>query len=497
MAARLLGVRLIALVGSAYGDPELRGGPTELYELAGSERIDGYLPVVGALGNFVGAEAVERLLEGLPPKPTVCIGVPLPGRTCVVPDGGGVELVVEHLVEVHGLKRIYFQGGPRLNQDSIRRKRDFVRAMEAHGLRPEPDEMPDGDFSPGTAYDAMAALFDGKGVPEAVVCANDAMAIGVRKLCRERGVRVPEDMLLTGYDDIEEASTMSPPLTTVDAATYQVAFRSVEVLHDLFKGNAVRDETVPTGIVVRRSCGCRSSASPSHLPRLLAEAAGVPDSGRIREILADPETAGPFLHRLEIAFEQVDHPELDLWEERLFAASRPGLPDPGMDGFLQAFSIVSRVRHGVDLNRRLALQVLLREQYSAVQNLLAGSGQGNLPRRIVDALQGMGAAHHLRILLFNEDCSPWRSTSRRAGSGRRVRIPCSRPGGFRPRTGSRCRCRWPTNISGSSRCATGTPTSSSWKACAIRCRWSSRWRGATCWRTGCARSCASCRCATS
>lgn len=204
---------------------------------------------------------------------------------------------------------------------------------------------------------------------------------------------------------------MIPPLTTVDAVTYQVAFRSVELLYDIFKGGEVRNEIVPTELVVRRSCGCRNSASSMHLPKLLAEASGVPNSNRIREIIADPVAAAAFLERLELAFEQAEHAELDLWEERLFAASRPCLPEGGADFLLQAQAIISRARHGVDLNRRQALQILLREQYSAVQKLVMGFAADDLPRQILDAFQSLRHSH-MRVLLYNEDCSPLRAPRR-------------------------------------------------------------------------------------
>ena len=405
-AARLLGVRVVALVGSSLCDPECRGGPTEIYRLSQSERIDGYLPLVGALGNLAGVEEVERLLKSLPPKPTVCVGVELPGRVSVVPDGNGMDLVTRHLAGHHGLRRIYYMGGPLSNPDALRRQADFVNVMREHGVDPPPAHLFEGDFSPELGYSMMADAFDRMGVPDAVVCANDATAIGVRRLCNERGIRIPEQMILTGYDDIEEAATMSPPLTTVDAVTYQVAFRAVEVLSEMVRGGTPRSEAISTEMVVRRSCGCRgSSTSTVHLPRLLAEASGAPSPQRIREIGADPVASDAFLGRLEVALDQADHAELDLWEERLYIASHPCPSEGGADFLLQAQAIISRVRHGVDLNRRQALQILLREQYAAVQKLVTGFAAEDLPRQILEVFQVLKGSH-LRVLLFNEDGSP-------------------------------------------------------------------------------------------
>lgn len=405
MAARLLGVRLVAIVGSAYGDPLRRGGPPEIFDLAQSERIDGYLPLVGALGNLQGSQAVEGLLERLPPRPTVCVGLSLPGRIAVVPEKGGVEAVVRHLAGHHGLDRICYLGGPARNPDSIRRKSDFVKAMREAGLVPREEEMPEGDFSPDRAYEAMAEVFDRHGVPQAVVCANDAMALGVRRLCRDRGLRVPEDVALTGFDDAEEASTMVPSLTTVDSSAFQVAFRSVELAYAQWRGEPAATEELPTEIVIRASCGCRPAPFAPRLPRLLAEAAGVPETSRIREILSDPETARPFLARLGAAFETADHAELDFWEERIVEASGPGPSRGGIDGFVQAVSAVSRARHRLDTRRRHELQALMREEQAAARKLSSGTGEDDLPTLILQAFPGL-ADHHLRILLFREDGAP-------------------------------------------------------------------------------------------
>ena len=130
MAARLLGVRLNALVGCSYGDPEERGGPAEIYRLASSSRIDGYMVLSSVLANYQGAEPVQQLLGWLPPRPTVSVGIEFPGVSSVLPDGGGIGEIVDHLIQVHGLTRLAFIGGPARNPDAIRRRTDFLQALE-------------------------------------------------------------------------------------------------------------------------------------------------------------------------------------------------------------------------------------------------------------------------------------------------------------------------------------------------------------------------------
>jgi len=404
MAARLLGVRLVALVGCSYGDPELRGGASEIYDLAASGAIDGYLPVVGALSNYLGTEPVRSLLGRLPVRPTVCVGMGLPGLASIVPDNGGMEELVRHLVRGHGLRRIAYIGGPEANPDAIERKRGFLDALSEEGIQAEPRLVFDADFTPSTAQRAMHAILDAGDIPQAVVCANDAMALGVRDVIVQRGLRIPEDIVLTGYDDIDEGRTMTPSLTSVNTSSYHVAFRAVEMLVDMLKGASPRVETIPVSLVIRRSCGCRASASSFSLPRLLVEASGVPQPALLQEILSDQKTSAAFLSRLEGSFDRAEHAEIDHWEHVLLACAGPATSPETARTIMEAHSIVSQARHGLDLRRHQALQHLMRDEYIAMQMLLDDLSIETLPQRLLEKFKRFSDAH-LRILLFHADLS--------------------------------------------------------------------------------------------
>jgi diguanylate cyclase (GGDEF)-like protein len=408
MAARLLGVRLVALVGCAYGDPEERGGTAEIYRLANSGRIDAYLPLVGALGNFQGNAPVEELLRLLPPRPTVCIGVSLPGHAAVVPEGDGMGELVRHLVLVHGLTRIAYIGGPQRNLDAIVRRQAFLAALEECGALPQWTRMTEADFTPGSAREAMARILDAGPPPQAVVCANDAMAIGARSEILHRGLRIPDDIVLTGYDDIEEARTMVPSLTSVNASVYHQAFRAVESALELLEGAPPLVESIPTKLVLRRSCGCRAGSSNFVLPRLMVEATNAPQPGHLREILSDPTGSEAFLAGLEATFDQAEHAEIDHWEQVLLAAAHPPPSAEVSQVIMEAHSVISQARHGLDLRRRQSLQHLMRDEYLAMQMLLADLSLDTLPFRLLETLSRFSEAR-LRILLFHKTLAPLQS----------------------------------------------------------------------------------------
>jgi diguanylate cyclase (GGDEF)-like protein len=403
-AARLLGVRLVALVGSAYNDPESRGGPVEIFHLARMREIDGYLIPTGALCNFTGPTPIQELLERLPHRPLVSLGMELPGMASVVPDGGGMDSIAHHLAGTHGLRRFAYIGGPPSNADARRRWADWVRTLAEYGISQDPNLVETGDFAPESGREAADRILDRSRCPQAIVCANDAMALGVRKALSARGLRIPHDVLLTGYDDIEEARSMVPPLTTVKAGTYQVAFRAVELLLDLHRGGNPRQETTPIDLALRRSCGCHAGTATTSIPHLLAESSGVPGPMVLRQVLSKIDSQELFLDRLEETLDSAEYTEIDLWEETLIQAARPDPPPQALSTLVAAEALVSQARHSLDTRRRQSLQYLMRVQFQAIQTLTYDIPRAELANRIVEALQPF-AENRLRLLLFRADFS--------------------------------------------------------------------------------------------
>jgi diguanylate cyclase (GGDEF)-like protein len=403
-AAKLLSLRMVALVGSAYGDPHLRGGQSDIYELAGTPEVDGYLVLSATLANFTGVDPVLRLLEGLPPRPTVSVGLELPGVGAVLQDGGGMERIARHLIEAHGARRMAFIGGPTTNEDANRRWKDWMATLAEYGLEQDPDLVERGDFLPGSGEAAAERILSRtEKVPEAFVCANDAMALGVRRALAARRLRIPQDVLMTGYDDIDEARSIVPPLTTVHAGIFRLAFRGIELLLDIHRGGEARTVVLPTDIVLRRSCGCRAGASSSSLPPLIPRSSGMPEPPDLLRGLAESEAT--FLQRLEESLDDAEYGELDLWEENILAAARSGGGPLNAAGLVSAGALVSRARHSLDTRRRQSLQFLLRTQVQAIHNLARDPGAEGPWKDLLEAFRSF-SENRLRILLFHADGSP-------------------------------------------------------------------------------------------
>lgn len=184
-------------------------------------------------------------------------GVPIPSVT--VENIEVTRQLIEHLIQVHGRKRILFLRGPADQEDSRRRESGYRAALRANGIMVDENLIIAGDFERDIAYQAMnQVLGDGRQVPfDAVFTGDDDAAIGVLKSLHEHLLRVPEDVSVIGFDDLGFASFLNPPLTTVRAPIERVGQIATQRLFDILNNQPSDDVLVlPTEIIYRRSCGC-------------------------------------------------------------------------------------------------------------------------------------------------------------------------------------------------------------------------------------------------
>lgn len=234
-----------------------------IYDLASADNVDG-LVVIGSVGSFVSSEELGSFYDRFHPLPMVNVASTQEGIPSVVVDNyGGMRSVIAHLTQSHGCRRLAFIRGPEGNKDAEERYRAYVDVLAEYGLEPDPDLVVPGDFLPPSGAKAIRLLLDElKADFGAVVAANDNMALGALEELDRRGVRVPYDVVVVGFDDIEESSIAIPSLTTVRQPIIELGKRAVEALLTLLAGETVPAEViVPTTLVLRHSCGCLSPAA--------------------------------------------------------------------------------------------------------------------------------------------------------------------------------------------------------------------------------------------
>ncbi len=192
------------------------------------------------------------LCSHLPPGfPLVLLNSTGAMRAITIDNYGGAHAMVRHLRSL-GHRRIAFIKGPEQNADAAERLRGYRESVD------ECMEF-DGDFSEEAGYAAGLQLTARGQAPTAVFAANDAMAVGTLSAFREAGIRVPEDIALTGFDDIPIARYVTPPLTTVSVAIAELGRRAFDLLVNGLSGDqeGQRHEVLPTTLVIRESCGSK------------------------------------------------------------------------------------------------------------------------------------------------------------------------------------------------------------------------------------------------
>ena len=175
------------------------------------------------------------------------------GHSVRVDSLAGSLAAVQHLLDL-GHKQIAYITGPDEDWDNIARQAGYQQSLEAGGLPAEPALIVKGDSRPEGGIRAMQQLLALRCSPTAVFCYNDATALGAMRAAYSAGIRVPEDVSIVGFDDIDLAPFFEPPLTTVAQPIKQLGEKAVEtILADMDGENGVVDCLLPGDLVVRSS----------------------------------------------------------------------------------------------------------------------------------------------------------------------------------------------------------------------------------------------------
>lgn len=210
---------------------------------------------IAVLGSAAMPPAVARALHGQ--KPVVIIaGTPQDGIESVgAENAGSAERLTEHVL-AHGRTRLLFVGDPAGAPDIADRHVGFVAAHTARGLVPaDPVRVA---FREADGRAVAERLLSGELEADALVCANDELALAAMTRLQDAGRDVPGDVAVVGWDDVMTARYVRPGLTTVRQPVRELGAVAAERLHDRVAGGAPRLEpqVLATELVVRASCGC-------------------------------------------------------------------------------------------------------------------------------------------------------------------------------------------------------------------------------------------------
>ena len=216
-----------------------------------------YEAVVLIAGLFSNAlHHLARFAQHWSPRPIMSIGYKLPGCPSVLLDNvAGCKQATTHLIEVHGRKKILFLRGKRDNQEGEQRYLGYRRALRDAGILYDERRILAGQFSRRGAVRALLGM-DPDLSFDAIVAANDDMALGAMSELARRGIRVPQDVSLVGFDDIPEAAEANISLSTMAQPFSELATHAVHSILNQLQTMSVTSETVSVQLVARESCGC-------------------------------------------------------------------------------------------------------------------------------------------------------------------------------------------------------------------------------------------------
>jgi sigma-B regulation protein RsbU (phosphoserine phosphatase) len=263
-AARQRHARTVIIPGGALSKS---GGPRVvrnfIYDFLLSARLDGLVVLAGSLANYCGVDGFRAWLPRYDGIPTVTVQLDLPPLPSVhVDNRHGVHAVVSHLIEVHHRQRIAFLRGPEVSSEAEARRLAYQQTLLDHGLRVDERLItPPGGFGREDGMAGVQTLFDERHLTpamlDAIVGANDHTALGALEELGRRGISVPDQVAIAGFDDAPAARASNPPLTTVNQLVEMQGFSATRNLLDALQSGGVPSSTpLAPAVVLRGSCGC-------------------------------------------------------------------------------------------------------------------------------------------------------------------------------------------------------------------------------------------------
>ncbi|MBN1249664.1 MAG: substrate-binding domain-containing protein [Anaerolineae bacterium] len=294
-AAEAAGVNLLCFVGGQLAvhttapavhttapasESLLASARNAIYEFVRPGIVDAAVVVTSSIGVGVPLDELQARVLQLTRRadeprrvrgslPVVSLGVALEGVPSVVADSvSGMREAVTHLVERHNCRRIAFIRSPegQCTPEELRpgghillsaheRYDAYRQALENVGIALDPDLVVTEDSVSGVS--PIVELLDHRGVNlDAIMVANDAMAFPVIEELRRRGLQVPQDVRVVGFDDMFESRFSVPSLTTVRQPLAAMGRQATEMALAMLRGETVESVKIPTNLTVRESCGC-------------------------------------------------------------------------------------------------------------------------------------------------------------------------------------------------------------------------------------------------
>ena len=242
---------------------------TNIYNLFDPTQYDGVVVLKDSLQTSDLADRLENKLNESFSGPVLIIDRESKLFPTVLEDDyNGMAQIVNHMIEVHGYKDIAYLSGKKWHLHSLSRLHAYEDTMLAHGLKVDESRIFHGDFWFSSGEFAVKEFASGeKGLPEAIVCANDEMAIGVCNALTEMGIKIPDEVAVAGFDTAEEGQLSPLFVTSSDMPYEEMGSYASYYIKSKIEGENPKPFEAKPRFLCGETCGCKCSDLKSFDPR--------------------------------------------------------------------------------------------------------------------------------------------------------------------------------------------------------------------------------------
>lgn len=250
-----------------YSELQYESGERDIANLPRYENLDGII----ILPDTMYVKGMEDHIKEYINKYSSCPVVSVRQRTegyynVLINDDTILDDIIKHFIVHHGYKKINFLTGPKDNPAAIKRRDTYRRILEEYGIPYDEDKVYYGDFFKYLPYDAVNYWLSKPELPQAIICANDYMAMTVCNALTARGYSVPEDIAVSGCDNVIISQDFYPSISTAGMPIYEMGLEAVDKIHRHNNGiQQEMDTYLDTVTKIRESCGCKMLGSKEEI----------------------------------------------------------------------------------------------------------------------------------------------------------------------------------------------------------------------------------------
>lgn len=237
---------------------EFNKGELNIYDLPDVNDYDGLIVMSNSLNSIdTGIMLVKRAINAQ--VPVFSIGIEVEGAINIALDNvSGMKDLAEHLITEHGVKRAAIIGGYKTHPESICRIETVRQVFEEHGLSIPDEDIHYGDWGNFKTLEIAKHLAsDPAGLPDAIIACNDIMALACSTELTRLGYKLPDDVIITGYDYVPKGQSFYPVLTTVDTDFLTIGEMCHKTISDFIAGRGIeKNLLISSKLKVGESCRC-------------------------------------------------------------------------------------------------------------------------------------------------------------------------------------------------------------------------------------------------